>query len=301
MNSDPSHLRHGFFNIDKPIGLTSMDVVRELRKEIKTKKIGHGGTLDPLATGVLPIAIGNATRLLEYLLNDSKTYVAEIEIGKSTNTYDSEGEFSKKLPYKHITKSRIENELIKFLGIIDQTPPIYSAIKKDGVRMYQFARQGIHVEIPSRKVEVTKLELENFAPPYLTIKIKCSKGFYVRSFANDLGTKIGTGAYLKSLNRIQAGDMIIENSISLKSLNEELKQENYSHLITNLDSVLTHMEKKQLTEDESIKLKYGQKIHHDSLITEDQLIKVFDHNNIFFGIAEFIHQENILKPVKMFI
>lgn len=301
MNSNLPQLPHGFFNIDKPIGITSMDVVRELRKEIKSKKIGHGGTLDPLATGVLPIAIGNATRLLEYLLNDSKTYIAEIEIGKSTNTYDAEGNFSNEEPYGHIKKSYVEKELEKFLGIIDQTPPVFSAIKKNGVPMYQLARRGIHVEIPSRQVQIIMLDLESFNPPYLTIKIKCSKGFYVRSFANDFGKKIGTGAYLKSLNRIQSGDMKIENSISLNSLKEELQQENYSNLITNFDSVLSHMEKKQLTEQESIKLKYGQKIVHNSSISYNQLIKVFDQNNIFFGIAEFMPQENILKPIKMFI
>ena len=291
----------GFFNIDKPIGVTSMDVVRKIRKEINSKKIGHGGTLDPLATGVLPIAIGNATRLLEYVLNHSKTYIAEIEIGKTSNTYDSEGDFSNQKSYDHITKSIIDVELNNFKGIINQTPPIFSAIKKDGVRMYQLARQGIDVKIPSRQVEIKALELKKYNPPYLTIKINCSKGFYVRSFAHELGNKIGTGAYLKSLNRIASGDMSIENSVPLNFLIEQLKHKDYSNLITNFDTVLSHMPKENLTEEESIKLKSGQKILHNHSISQNELLRVFDHNDVFFGIAEFIHTENILKPVKMFI
>ena len=291
----------GFFNIDKPIGVTSMDVVRKIRKEINSKKIGHGGTLDPLATGVLPIAIGNATRLLEYVLNYSKTYIAEIEIGKTSNTYDSEGDFSNQKPYDHITKSIIDVELNNFKGIINQTPPIFSAIKKDGVRMYQLARKGIDVKIPSRQVEIKALELKKFNPPYLTIKINCSKGFYVRSFAHELGNKIGTGAYLKSLNRIVSGDMSIENSVPLNFLIEQLKHKDYSNLITNFDTVLSHIPKEKLAEEESIKLKSGQKILHNHSISQNELLRVFDHNDVFFGIAEFIHTENILKPVKMFI
>ena len=291
----------GFFNIDKPIGVTSMDVVRKIRQEINSKKIGHGGTLDPLATGVLPIAIGNATRLLEYVLNHSKTYIAEIEIGKTSNTYDSEGDFSNQKSYDHITKSIIDVELNNFKGIINQTPPIFSAIKKDGVRMYQLARQGIDVKIPSRQVVIKALELKKYNPPYLTIKINCSKGFYVRSFAHELGNKIGTGAYLKSLNRIVSGDMFIENSVPLNLLIEQLKHKDYSNLITNFDTVLSHMPKENLTEEESIKLKSGQKILHNHSISQNELLRVFDHNDVFFGIAEFIHTENILKPVKMFI
>ena len=291
----------GFFNIDKPIGVTSMDVVRKIRKEINSKKIGHGVTLDPLATGVLPIAIGNATRLLEYVLNHSKTYIAEIEIGKTSNTYDSEGDFSNQKSYDHITKSIINVELNNFKGIINQTPPIFSAIKKDGVRMYQLARQGIDVKIPSRQVEIKALELKKYNPPYLTIKINCSKGFYVRSFAHELGNKIGTGAYLKSLNRIVCGDMFIENSVPLNLLIEQLKHKDYSNLITNFDTVLSHMPKENLTEEESIKLKSGQKILHNHSISQNELLRVFDHNDVFFGIAEFIHTENILKPVKIFI
>ncbi len=291
----------GFFNIDKPIGVTSMDVVRKIRKEINSKKIGHGGTLDPLATGVLPIAIGNATRLLEYVLNYSKTYIAEIEIGKTSNTYDSEGDFSNQKSYDHITKSMIDIELNNFKGIINQTPPTFSAIKKDGVRMYQLARKGIDVKIPSRQVEIKALELKKFNPPYLTIKINCSKGFYVRSFAHELGDKIGTGAYLKSLNRIASGDMSIENSVPLNFLIEQLKHKDYSNLITNFDTVLSHMPKEKLTEEESIKLKSGQKILHHHSISQNELLRVFDENDVFFGIAEFLHTENILKPVKMFI
>mgnify|MGYP001157220261 FL=1 len=291
----------GFFNIDKPIGVTSMDVVRKIRKEINSKKIGHGGTLDPLATGVLPIAIGNATRLLEYVLNYSKTYIAEIEIGKTSNTYDSEGDFSNQKSYDHITKSMIDIELNNFKGIINQTPPTFSAIKKDGVRMYQLARKGIDIKIPSRQVEIKALELKKFNPPYLTIKINCSKGFYVRSFAHELGDKIGTGAYLKSLNRIASGDMSIENSVPLNFLIEQLKHKDYSNLITNFDTVLSHMPKEKLTEEESIKLKSGQKILHHHSISQNELLRVFDENDVFFGIAEFLHTENILKPVKMFI
>ena len=279
----------GFFNIDKPIGVTSMDVVRKIRKEINSKKIGHGGTLDPLATGVLPIAIGNATRLLEYVLNHSKTYIAEIEIGKTSNTYDSEGDFSNQKSYDHITKSIIDVELNNFKGIINQTPPIFSAIKKDGVRMYQLARQGIDVKIPSRQVEIKALELKKYNPPYLTIKINCSKGFYVRSFAHELGNKIGTGAYLKSLNRIVSGDMFIENSVPLNLLIEQLKHKDYSNLITNFDTVLSHMPKENLTEEETAKL-VGYKTSEKDRKPGYKQIKNIQHSKMLDYIQQEVKQ-----------
>lgn len=203
----------GFLNIYKPSGMTSHDVVAKLRRITKIKQIGHTGTLDPFAEGVLPICIGKATRLIEYL-SDDKEYIATVQFGAETTTYDLEGEQVSVSDIK-ICQKDIEKFLKDFEGEIFQTPPIYSAIKVKGKKLYEYARKGEEVKIEPRKIFIKKIELKIFdeKSQQAEILIKCSKGTYIRSIAHDLGQKLGCGGYLIKLVRTQAGDFRIEDSI----------------------------------------------------------------------------------------
>ena len=215
--SEPS-MSIGIINVDKPTDITSMDVVRKIRKASGLRRIGHGGTLDPRATGVIPVAVGAATRLLEYLLDGNKSYIATIELGTRTNTYDSEGIITEYCDPSEIAQENITDALSNFQGEIMQTPPMYSAIKIKGKRLYELARNGVIVHREPRKVSVHNLSFIEFEPPVLKIIIECGKGFYVRTFADDLGQILGCGAFLKSLRRLSSGPFRIEQSTKLNKV-----------------------------------------------------------------------------------
>lgn len=211
----------GFLNIYKPVGMTSHDVVAALRRVTKIKQIGHTGTLDPFAEGVLPICVGKATRLIEYL-QDDKEYLATVQFGVSTNTFDLDGEKTS-VSGKKVTKSEVEEALKAFSGEISQLPPIFSAIKVKGKKLYEYARKGEEVEIHPRKVVIENIELKVFDEEnqQAQILIKCSKGTYIRSIANDLGQNLGCGGYLVKLIRTQAGSFRVEDSFQLDTVEVE--------------------------------------------------------------------------------
>ena len=208
----------GFLNVYKPVGMTSHDVVAALRRVTKIKQIGHTGTLDPFAEGVLPICIGKATRLIEYL-QDDKEYLATVQFGASTNTFDLDGEKTFTSD-KKVSKEDVIQGLKAFEGEILQFPPIFSAIKVKGKKLYEYARKGEEVEIHPRKVVIENIELNNFdvKKQQAQILIKCSKGTYIRSIANDLGRNLGCGGYLIKLIRTQAGSFRVENSVQLDEI-----------------------------------------------------------------------------------
>lgn len=211
----------GFLNVYKPVGMTSHDVVAVLRRITKIKQIGHTGTLDPFAEGVLPICIGKATRLIEYL-QDDKEYLATVQFGASTNTFDLDGEKTS-VSAKKVTKEDVIEGLKSFEGEISQLPPIFSAIKVKGKKLYEYARKGEEVEIQPRKVVIENIELKSFDEnlQQAQILIKCSKGTYIRSIANDLGQNLGCGGYLIKLVRTQAGAFRVENSVQLDGIDVE--------------------------------------------------------------------------------
>lgn len=208
----------GFLNVYKPKGKTSHDVVAILRRVTKVRQIGHTGTLDPFAEGVLPICIGKATRLIEYL-GDDKAYVGMVQLGASTTTYDIEGDVVKSSDLS-VTLEQIEAALEGFRGEIEQMPPIYSAIKVGGKKLYEYARKGEEVKIEPRRVNISKLKIVNFDAEKRTLElyIECSKGTYIRSIAHDLGEKLGVFGHLIKLVRVKAGDFWVENSIKLEDL-----------------------------------------------------------------------------------
>lgn len=208
----------GFLNIYKPKDITSHDVVSYLRRVTKIKQIGHTGTLDPFAEGVLPVCIGKSTRLIEYL-SDDKAYIATVQFGKTTDTYDIEGEVLSESDIK-VKEDELLSALTKYRGEIEQIPPKYSAIKVNGKKLYEYARAGVEVEIKPRKVVIEEIKLLSFDSNLQAaeIYIKCSKGTYIRTIGYDLGQDLGCGAYLSGLKRVQAGDFSVEDSIPLYDL-----------------------------------------------------------------------------------
>lgn len=243
----------GFLNIYKPVGMTSHDVVSVLRRVTKIKQIGHTGTLDPFAEGVLPICIGKATRLIEYL-QDDKEYLATVQFGAATNTFDLDGEkvFTSD---KKVSRDDIKEGLKSFEGEILQFPPIFSAIKVKGKKLYEYARKGEEVEIQPRKVVIENIELKNFDEELqqAQILLKCSKGTYIRSIANDLGKNLGCGGYLIKLIRTQAGKFRVENSVQLDGIDVE------SNLINPLG--ILNLPKIAVDNDDLARIKNGMPIY----------------------------------------
>ncbi len=276
-----------FLNINKPKGLTSFDVIRQLRKRLNIKQIGHSGTLDPLACGVLQIGVGECTKLLDYL-GSNKEYIANIKFGYTTTTYDSEGdkEFIKKPEFSSLKlKSALEN----FSGKIIQTPPKYSAIKINGKKACDIVRKNINkdIEIPQREITIYSIELINFNGfDEAQIKVQCSKGTYIRTLAHDIGKYLCCGAYLSDLKRTKAGNFYIENS---NSLNDE----NLSK-INPLDVI--NFDKKELNEFEYKRILNGNFIKTEGNFKTNTIL--LTKNNKLVSIANL--SDNILKPKKLF-
>ena len=231
----------GVLNINKPRGITSMDVVRRMKRAANVKRVGHGGTLDPIATGVAPVFFGQATRLMEYVVEGAKTYRGVVELGVTTDTYDAEGTVTETRDAGGLSRADVEAELEGFLGTIDQVPPMYSAIKQRGKRLYDLARAGIEVEREARPVVVHSLELEGWDPPEATALIECGRGFYMRSLAHDLGARLGVGGHLKSLVRLRSGRFDIRDSVTLEDAERRFADGSISEVMAAPDAALSGM------------------------------------------------------------
>ena len=284
----------GFINVFKPRGITSHDVVSRLRKATKIKQIGHTGTLDPLADGVLPVAIGKATRLIEYL-DEGKGYIASLQFGKVSDTYDTEGNVTD-FSDKKVPKEEIINALAKFQGEIEQIPPAYSAVHYNGKRLYELAREGnVPVDIPKRKVFVEKIDLVEFDEQNQTaqIEVECSKGTYIRSIVHDLGQELGCGAVMFGLLRTRAGKFTVDNAVKLDDITDLTVAEKYLH---NPVEVLSY-KSYRLTAEELDKVKHGQWIVTKDY-DEDEIVCLV-YNNKLCAIAQ--KSEDKLLTKKVFI
>ena len=230
-----SELREKFLNgevilVDKPFNWTSFQVVNKIRWMIKTTlgikkiKVGHAGTLDPLASGLLILCTGKMTKQIEQFMGQEKEYVGTFSLGATTPSYDLETEINQYFPIEHIDKKLLENTLTQFKGIIDQQPPVFSALKKEGKRLYEFAREGQEVEVPSRKVTIRNFEITQINFPEIDFKVNCSKGTYIRSLAHDFGKSLNSGAYLSLLRRTRIGKYSIENAIQIEDFEKLLEK-----------------------------------------------------------------------------
>ncbi len=229
---------HGLLILNKPGGLTSHDVVNRVRRATHIRQVGHAGTLDPMATGVLVMCVGQATRISEYLLGHDKTYRATIRFGVETNTYDADGEVVATHAVQ-VERAEVEQVLHSFVGEIRQIPPMYSALKRDGQKLYDLARQGIEIEREARAVTVYTIDLRDYQAPDVTIDVHCSAGTYIRSIAHDLGVMLGTGAHLMVLTRTASGPFTEQQAIELDAFEASAREGQWQTLLQSMDEALS--------------------------------------------------------------
>ena len=234
----PEGLLSAVLNVDKPRGWTSFDVVKFVRGRCGERRVGHAGTLDPAATGVLPILIGQATRLTEYLVDTTKTYEATVELGVVTDTYDAEGDVVARSDASGVTEEQVRTALAGFAGEIMQAPPVYSALKQDGVPLYKRARRGETVRAAPRPVRVEQLDIMHFEAPLLELRVVCGKGFYVRSLAHDLGATLGVGGSLRSLVRSRVGPFRLQDAVDIETLRTEFESDAWRDRLIAPDEIL---------------------------------------------------------------
>ncbi|MHB9298813.1 tRNA pseudouridine(55) synthase TruB [Fusobacterium polymorphum] len=285
----------GIIVVNKPKGITSFDVIRKLKKILKTKKIGHTGTLDPLATGVMLMCVGKATKLASDLEAKDKVYIADFDIGYATDTYDIEG---KKIAENiiEVSKENLEQSIKKFIGNIKQVPPMYSAIKIDGNKLYHLARKGIEVERPERDVTIEYINLLDFKDSKAKIETKVSKGCYIRSLIFDIGQDLGTYATMIALQRKQVGDYSLENSYSLEQIEEMVLNNDFKFLKT-VEEIFSYDKYSLQTEKELTLYKNGNTVKIKENL-ENKKYRVYFQDE-FIGLAN-VENNNLLKGYKYY-
>jgi tRNA pseudouridine55 synthase len=294
---------NGILNIDKPRGKTSFGVVAMVRRLSGERKVGHAGTLDPAAGGVLPVCLGRATRVTEYLSNDTKVYLAEIELGVTTDTYDAEGKVTGRCDPSGISLQKLESVLPSFIGNIYQVPPIYSALKYHGKPIYELARAGISVEMKSRPVFVKNIELKVWQPPVATMEITCGKGTYIRSLAHDIGITLGCGARMNSLVRTRCGIFDIRDSVTPDRLREIIEGGFLHDYLSPPDSVLRHL--KAVTVDAGMEkdIRNGRQVSFDEVFDpgEESLCRAYSPGGDFLAILRLDSGNGRWQPEKVFV
>ena len=285
----------GIIVVNKPKGITSFDVIRKLKKILKTKKIGHTGTLDPLATGVMLMCVGKATKLASDLEAKDKVYIADFDIGYATDTYDIEG---KKIAENiiEVSKENLEQSIKKFIGSIKQVPPMYSAIKIDGNKLYHLARKGIEVERPERDVTIEYINLLDFKDNKTKIETKVSKGCYIRSLIFDIGQDLGTYATMTALQRKQVGDYSLEDSYSLEQIEEMVLNNDFKFLKT-VEEIFSYDKYSLQTEKEFILYKNGNTVKVKENL-ENKKYRIYFQDE-FIGLAN-VENNNLLKGYKYY-
>ena len=248
---------NGFVVIDKPAGITSHDVVSRVRRILGTRKVGHTGTLDPFATGVLPVAVNDGTKAIPFLDEGIKCYQAVMQLGVSTDTLDLTGVVVGEADWGTVSRSGIEAVLQEFTGHLSQIPPMYSAIKRDGQPLYKLARQGQTVERTPRDIEIYSLELLSFAPPFVGFRVACSRGTYVRTLADDMGRRLGCGAALKELRRTASGPFDISMAVSLDGLEQAVRNGSLTELTISPSTALNHLPNLVLNESGLALVRHG--------------------------------------------
>jgi tRNA pseudouridine55 synthase len=269
--------------IDKPLGLSSNQALSKIKFLFSPKKVGHTGTLDPMATGLLPICLGEATKFSSYLLNADKTYVGLIRLGYKSSTGDKEGEIIKqefdKIPSKSVVKRILKN----FIGPIDQLPPMFSALKHKGKPLYLYAREGINIPRPKRKILIHEIELLDYQGDELRLKIKCSKGTYIRTLAEDIGDKLNVGAYLLELNRTGIGSLSIDSAVKIEQI-EEIKEQERVKLLLPVDELLSSFQKLILNCNDTTAIKDGKII--DQSGKTPGFYRLYEVKDEFIGLGE---------------
>lgn len=300
-------MHNGILPLWKEKGMTSHDCVFKLRKILKMKRIGHTGTLDPNVEGVLPICLGESTKVAEYLTNAGKEYIAEVTIGFSTTTEDADGEIvDSNLEIKTISKQQLEQVLTSLTGVITQTPPMYSAVKVNGKKLYEYARQGLIIERPSREVTIYELELLSDEPSFTSeqisfpIRVSCSKGTYIRTLAVQIGEELGYPAHMSKLVRTASGSFKEEQCITLQMVQDKVDDGTLGDFLLPLDYALENMMSFEVPKEFVKSIKNGQVLDQVELLKEhDRLVFTYEGH----AVAVYINhptKEGKMKPEKMF-
>lgn len=310
--SDP--VNNGILNISKEAGYTSFDVVAVVRGVYRQRKSGHTGTLDPMATGVLPVALGKATKVCGMITDWDKEYIAELLLGKTTDTLDITGEVTGGDPdvVSSLSEAQIRDAVNAYLGEIDQIPPMYSALKKDGRRLYDIARSGQVVERESRKVTIHRIEVLDISLPVVKIKVLCSKGTYIRTLCDDIGRDLGCGGCMQSLVRSKVGPFTLDNAVSLddiRNLRDEGREDELMGYLMSIDTVFEDIPSLTVSDEAEKKLRNGNKLLPEdftqapsdiSSSSDKKEFRIYHCDGSFAAVYEFDFAQVLFSPVKMF-
>jgi len=296
---------NGILNINKPWGKTSFSIVAMVKRLTGERHVGHAGTLDPAATGVLPVCLGQGTRVTQFLMDATKVYQAQIELGVTTDTYDASGNITHQTDPSGISQGQLETAFNSFCGLIQQTPPMYSAVKYHGKPLYQLARAGIEVERRSRLIKIHRLELIEWQPPVATVAVVCGKGTYIRSLAHDLGQRLGCGAYLKSLIRLSCGPFNIKDAVSIPQLEDAINYGYWQRLVYPIDTVLLHWMAMVVSDDTSQAIRNGRPLvlgnDNSGKSPSANRCRAYAPDGCFLGVLRFIPEKGQWQPEKVFL
>ena len=296
---------HGVLNVYKEKGYTSHDAVAKLRGIVKQKKIGHTGTLDPDAEGVLPVCFGKATKLCDLLTDKDKTYQAVLLLGQVTDTQDTSGQVLEKHSTEDLTNEKVENVIRSFEGEYDQIPPMYSALKVNGKKLYELAREGKIVERAARRVQIFDIEILSIALPRVTMKVHCSKGTYIRTLCHDIGQKLGCGACMEKLTRTKVSRFEIKDSLTLAQIEVLKKEDRLSEILVPIDQMFANYPS-IIVSGEAARLAYNgngikdRDVRKDENILDEAYVRVYDDVEDFIGVYQYHEKEREYRIRKMF-
>lgn len=297
---------NGIVNIYKEKGYTSHDVVAVLRKVVGQKKIGHTGTLDPDATGVLPVCLGRATKVCELLTDHDKTYEALLLLGKTTDTQDISGEVLEERDPGNLTEEEVRSCIESFIGEYDQIPPMYSALKVNGKKLYELAREGKTVERKSRKVQIHGIRILEMNLPHVRMKVDCSKGTYIRTLCHDIGEKLQVGGCMEELERTKVGRFLKEDAVTLDEVRQKMEQGEGAELFTPLDQIFAELPAVTVTDAKAWMSYNGNDLPERFLLekeewTDGQEVRVYDSRKNFIGLYQYRAPKKLFHIKKMFL
>lgn len=289
----PREIINGIVLLNKPAGVSSNGILQQVMRLFNAKKGGHTGALDPFATGLLPICLGEATKVSGLLLASDKRYTATLRLGEQTDSGDTEGEVIQVKPVPTLDPARIESVLAQFRGEIEQLPPMYSALKHQGKPLYHYARKGIEIERPKRPVTIKELNLIRFSPDEIVFDVLCSKGTYVRTLGEDIAQALGTVGHLSALHRTQSGSLSAEQMLTLDEIEQQKKA-----CLQPLDIALTHLQRIDLSAEQARLIRQGQAL--DLPEPHTPLVRFYDDQGVFFAVGEWQAEKQRLKPKRVF-
>ena len=291
---------HGVFLLDKPQGVSSNDIMQKVKRLFKANKAGHTGALDPLATGMLPICLGEATKFSQFLLDSDKRYVVTAKLGERTDTSDAEGQVVQSREV-NVAEADILAALSAFRGEILQVPTMFSALKHNGKPLYEYARAGITVEREARPITIFELKFIDYQAPFLTLEVHCSKGTYIRTLVDDLGEALGCGAHVTMLRRLAVADYPIEEMMPIEDLvllADSFPSGELDRLLLPMDTAVASLPQLNLTAEQTKAVRFGQRVKFENPQASSGLVRLFSENGQFLGIAE-ITAGNIIRPNRM--